>query len=45
MSLDDVAREMIRDRTARRFPTQRPPHHQRTARILHRLADRLERRS
>jgi hypothetical protein len=38
---DQVAREIIRERSERRVPTQRPTH-PRTARMLRRLADRAE---
>ncbi|MGI8578904.1 MAG: hypothetical protein ACR2KG_13545 [Nocardioidaceae bacterium] len=41
---DQVANEVIRERTSRRVATQRPTH-PRTARILRRLANRLEARS
>jgi hypothetical protein len=38
---DQVAREIIRERSTRRFATQRPAH-PRAARMLRRLADRVE---
>lgn len=41
---DDIARELIRQRTTERQTAPRP-RHVRTARALHRLADRLDRRS
>lgn len=39
---DDIAREVIRQRTTERQSAQRP-RHARTARALHRLADRFDR--
>jgi hypothetical protein len=45
MSMEDqIAAEVIRDRTTHRGAYQRPTH-QRTARALRRLADRLDRRT
>jgi hypothetical protein len=42
MNINDLlAREIIRERTSHRVATQRP-RHPRTARLLHRLADRLD---
>ena len=38
---DQVAREIVRERSQRRYATQRPTH-PRTARVLRRLADRAE---
>ncbi len=38
---DDLAREIIRERTQRKHPTMRPSH-PRTARMLRRLAERLD---
>ncbi|CAA9378839.1 MAG: hypothetical protein AVDCRST_MAG21-1653 [uncultured Nocardioidaceae bacterium] len=38
---DQLVREIIRERSTRRFPTQRPTH-PRTARLLRRLADRAD---
>lgn len=39
---DYVAREIVRDRVTARLPLQRP-RHPRTARVLHKLAYRIER--
>jgi hypothetical protein len=41
--LDQIAREIIRERSQRRVAVARPTH-PRTARMLRRLADRVERR-
>jgi hypothetical protein len=38
---DQLAKEIIRERSARRTVTRRPTH-PRTAKVLRRLADRLE---
>jgi hypothetical protein len=38
---DQLAKEIIRERSTRQFVTQRPTH-PRTARVLRRLAERLE---
>jgi len=38
---DDIAREIVRERSQRRVATQRPTH-PRAARMLRRLADRVE---
>lgn len=41
MSLNEyLAKEIIRERSTHRFPTQRPTH-PRTARVLRRIADRF----
>ena len=42
-NLDEIAREIIRERSQCRDPVARPTH-PRTARMLRRLADRVERR-
>ncbi len=39
---DEIAREVIRDRTEQTTPTQRP-RHPRTAKALRGLADRIDR--
>lgn len=42
MSLNEqLAREIVRERSTHRFPTQRPTH-PRTAKVLRRIADRLD---
>jgi hypothetical protein len=38
---DQLAKEIIRERSTRRFATRRPTH-PRTAKVLRRLAERLE---
>lgn len=38
---DELAKEIIRERSAHRVPTQRPTH-PRAARMLRRLAERLD---
>ncbi|MEJ7707296.1 MAG: hypothetical protein WKF82_08480 [Nocardioidaceae bacterium] len=38
---DELAKEMVRERVARRVHTQRPAH-PRTAKVLRRLADRFD---
>jgi hypothetical protein len=38
---DTLAREIIRERTDHRFPTQRPSH-PRAARLLRRMAQRMD---
>lgn len=41
MSLEHLAKELIRERSTHRPPMQRPTH-PRTAKVLRRIADRLD---